>query len=166
MLSRRNLIGLAAAASALVISRDLWAQDPGKGKGRDKPGGPGKGKAKKKHQKNASAELGKDKLKKNGKYKLPKNGKLQPTAEVSDGKVRTMTATHDAKGELTGRKIKSRKKFAQGRPGVILTGLQVAQDDTWYYAFWFDDDEDDWYYWYDTSWVDESDYWEEYDDWY
>ena len=164
MLSRRNLIGLAAAASALMISRDVWAEGPGKGKGKDKPGG--QAKAKNKHQKNASAALGKDKLKKNGKYKLPKDGKLQPTAEISDGKVRAMTATHDTKGELTGRKIKSRKKFAQGEPGVILTGLQVAQDSAWYYAFWFYDDEDDWYYWYDTSWVDESDYWEEYDDWY
>ena len=158
MITRRNLIGFAAVASALAISDNLWAQGQGKGKGKTK--------AKKKNHKNASAALGKDKLKKNGKYKLPKAGKLEPTAEISAGKVQAMTATHETKGELTGRKIKSRKKFAQREPGIILTGSQVAQDDGWYYAFWFYDDEDDWYYWYDASWVDESDYWEEYDDWY
>jgi hypothetical protein len=166
MLTRRHLIGLAAAAGTLMIPQELWAQGQGNGKGGDQPGGPRKAEAKKKHQKNATAALGNDKLKKNGKHKLPKDGKLQPAAEISDGKVRAMTAAHDTKGELKGRKIKSRKKFAQGAPGVILAGLQVAQDDTWYYAYWFYDDEDDWYYWYDASWVDESEYWEEYDDWY
>lgn len=168
MISRRGVISYAAAAGVLAASGvQAFAQGQGKGKDKDKDKDkPGKAKGRKKNHKNASAALGKDKLKKNGKHKLPKDGKLEASAEVSGGKVKAMSATHDTKGALTGRKIKSRKKFAAGDPGVILAGYQLAQDDYWYYAFWFWDDEDDWYYWYDVDWIDEGDDWEEYDDWY
>lgn len=158
MMDRRTILGLAAMAGAFAASGAALGQ--GKPKGKDKP-------KKKKNQRNASALLGKDTLKKNGKHKLPKDGKLEPTAEVSGGKVVAMTAAHADKGSVTPRKIKSRKKLAQLAPGVILTGgLQLAQSDVWYYAWWFEDDADDWYYWYDADYVEVDSSWEEYNDFY
>lgn len=160
MLTRRTILGAATALGALTVAGGALAQD------KDKDKGKGKAKKKKNHR-SGSAALGKDKLKKNGKYKIAKEGKLDVSADVSGGKVVGVTATHADKGNLKPRKVKSRKKLSQLAPGVVLTGgLQLAQYDDWYYGWWFEDDEDDWYYWFEADYVDTSDGWEEYSDYY
>ena len=158
MITRRTILGAATVLSALAITGNALAEDKGKGKG--------KGKAKKKNHRSGSAALGKDKLKKNGKYKIAKDGKLDVSADVSGGKVVSVTATHAEKGGLAARKVKSRKKLGQLAPGVTLAGgLQLAQsDDYWYYGWWFEDDEEDYYYWFEADYVDTSDSWEDYYD--
>ena len=75
-----------------------------------------------------------------------------------------MSAAHAERGELTPRKVKSRKKLAQLAPGVILAGgMQLAQSDVWYYGWWFYDDTDDWYYWYEAEYVVVDTSWEVYE---
>lgn len=149
MLNRRMVLTLLASASAFAASGIAFAQKKDK---------------KKKHE-NGSALLGKDKLKKNGKHKLHKAGKVDVSADVSSGKLVGLTATHPDKGNLTVRKVKSRKKLVEATPGLILAGIQFAQYDDYYYGYWFDDGVDDWYYWFtadyvvvDQSWVEYTDY--------
>jgi hypothetical protein len=93
-------------------------------------------------------------------------GKATVDADVKDGKVASMSIV-DAEGkEITGKKVKTRKKMAEANPhvmGAVANGglMQLAQLD-WYYGWYFDYYDDyDYYYWYPADEV----YWEE-DDWY
>jgi hypothetical protein len=120
--------------------------------------------AKQEHHKNGHALLG-GKLKQNGRHEVDKIGKARVSAEVSNGKVVAMTATHPEKGNLAVRKVKSRKKLAEIRPGTIQVAangdvLQLAQDVVYYYAWCFDDGLDVYCYWFpadvvivDAGWV-------------
>lgn len=148
MMNRRVVVSLVAMASAIATSGIALAQQEKKVK-----------KDKKKNHKDARAILG-EKLKQNGRHKIDKAGRIDVSANVSNGKITSLTATDPGKGNLAVRKVKSRKKLAEGTPGVILAGMKVAQYTDYYYGYWFDDGEDDWYYWFtvdviivDDSWV-------------
>jgi hypothetical protein len=147
MLNRRSILALLTSASVFA--------------------GSGPALAKKKIHKNGKNLLG-AKIKRNGKHqvdKVGKGGKATVDADVKDGKVASMSIT-DAEGkEITGKKVKTKKKMAEVTPHVMnaaATGglMQLAQLD-WYYGWYFDYDEHDYYYWYPADEV----YWEE-DDWY
>jgi hypothetical protein len=147
MLNRRGLLALLTSAGIVAVG--------------------GSALAKKKIHKNGKALLG-GKLKKNGKHhidKVGKGGKATIDANVKGRKVASMSL-FDADGkEITGRKIKSKKKMALSTtPQVTFVAantdaIQLAQLD-WYYGWYFFYDDDDYYYWYDAEDV----YWEE-DDW-
>jgi hypothetical protein len=76
-----------------------------------------------------------------------------------------MSASHPQKGNLSARKVKSRRKLAEMEPRrvrVAASGgnVQIAQAEVYYYAWCFDDGLDEYCYWYpadvvivDSSWV-------------
>src|SRR5258706_1812162 len=108
MLSRRTVVGLLAAASAVAASGMAFA--------------------KKKNHQNGNALLG-DKIKQNGKHKLHKAGKVDVSVDVKNGKVVGLTASDPGKGNLPVRKVKSRQKLAGAAPRLILTageGVSLA----------------------------------------
>ena len=102
-------------------------------------------------------------LKKDGKHTLGKLGGHDVTADVKGGKVTGMAA-----GDLPVKHVKSNKKMAFWEGGVMPAAwtptLQLAQYDTTYYAYCFDDGVDYTCYWYPESDVDTSAYsWDPYD---
>ena len=145
MLNRRAVVSLLATAAVVAGSANALAQK----------------KEKKKNHKEARGLLG-DKLKKNGKHKIDKAGRIEVSADVSNGKVVNLIATDPGKGNLTVRKVKSKKKLAEIAPGVILAQLQLAQYSDYYYGYWFFDGFDEWYYWFTVDYVIVDDTWVEY----
>jgi hypothetical protein len=128
--------------------------------------GGGKGQQeKKKVKKNASGKalLG-EKIKQNGKHAVAKLGKRTVTAEVQNGKVRTMAAD-----DLAPKRVKSKQKMAS-LGGVTLASegaFHFVQYDGWYYGYCFDDGYDLECYWYPEEEVYWEDYeWEDYDSYY
>ena len=136
MLNRRVVLGLIATASTL--------------------GATGAALAKKTHHQNGHALLG-AKIKQNGKHKLHKAGKADVFAEVNNGKVVGVSAAG-----IQVKKVKSRKKFAEATPGLILAGMELAQIEVYYYGYWVYDGFDDWYYWFPAEFVIVDNTWIEY----
>ena len=147
MLTRRATIGL--LVSAALISNA--AAEPS-------------AKKKQQHHKNGHG-LAKGILKQNGRHQIDKAGQASVSADVNNGKVTAMSASHPQKGNLPVRKVKSRKKMAEvDLPRVRLAAnaeaIQLAQGEVYYYAWVFDDGVDEYYYWYpvevvivDASWI-------------
>ena len=147
MLTRRATIGL--LVSAALISNA--AAEPS-------------AKKKQQHHKNGHG-LAKGKLKQNGRHQIDKAGQASVSADVNNGKVTAMSASHPQKGNLPVRKVRSRKKMAEvDLPRVRLAAnaeaIQLAQTEVYYYAWVFDDGVDEYYYWYpvdvvivDASWI-------------
>ena len=144
MVSRRTVLGALASASVIATTRAAFA--------------------KQEHHKNGHDLLGGG-LKQNGKHQIDKIGSAAVTAEVSNGKVVTMTATDPQKGNLPVRKLKSHKKMASLATSVLLASSggepQYLAQDVVYYAWCFDDGVDLWCYWYpadvvivDAGWTD------------
>ena len=111
-------------------------------------------KEKEKKHLDGHALLGK-KIKQNGKHKIHSAGKNAVFAEVNNGKVVGITAAG-----MQVKKVKSSKKLAEVTPGVILTGMDVAQTEIYYYGYWVYDADFDYYFWFptdvvivDTTWV-------------
>jgi hypothetical protein len=119
---------------------------------------------KKKVKKNASGKalLG-EKIKQNGKHAVGKFGKRTLTAEVQGGKVRNMMAD-----DLAPKRVKTHQKMASaGGLTLVSAGVQLAQYDTWYYGYCFDDGYDLECYWYPEEEVAWQDYeWDDYDSYY
>jgi hypothetical protein len=123
--------------------------------------------AKNQHHKNGHNLLG-AKLKQNGRHQIDKAGQATVSAEVNNGKVTAMSASHPQKGNLPARKVKSSRKLAEIEPERVRVaandeGIQLAQGAVYYYAWCFDDGVDEYCYWYpadvvivDTSWVEYS----------
>ena len=153
MLNRRAVLSLLASAGVVAGSTNALAQ-------KDKMERKEK-KEKKKNHKEARGLLG-DKLKKNGKHKIDKAGRIEVSADVSNGKVVSLSATDPGKGNLPVRKVKSKKKLAEMAPGVILAQMQLAQYSDYYYGYWFDDGIDEWYYWFAVDVIIVDDSWVEY----
>jgi hypothetical protein len=140
IISRRAVLGWIASITTIAASGIAFA------------------KKQKKHR-NGHALLG-DKIKQNGKHQIHKAGKIDVSADIKNGKVLGLTATHPTKGNLKVGKVKSHKKLAEAESGVILVGMQLAQTEDWYYGYWFvDDEEDDWYYWFTAADVIVDDTW-------
>ena len=120
--------------------------------------------AKNQHHKSGHKLLG-GKLKQNGRHQIDKAGQATVSAEVNNGKVTAMSASHPQKGNLSARKVKSRRKLAEMEPGRVRVAanaedVQLAQGADYYYAWCFDDGVDEYCYWYpadvvivDGSWV-------------
>lgn len=116
--------------------------------------------AKNAHHNNGHNLLG-AKIHKNGKHEVGKIGTNAVVAEVSNDKVTGMSA-----GNLPVKKFKSSKKMA-GLNGdklqVAANGaLQLAQMDTYYYAYCFDTGVDFECYWYPATDVVVTDPWSPY----
>ena len=136
MLKRRAVLGLLASAGTLAAAGAALAKE----------------KEKKNHD--GQALLG-EKIKQNGKHKLHSAGKKEVFAEVNNGKVVAVTAAG-----MQVKKVKSRKKLAEVTSGVILAGMEVAQNEIYYYGYYVYDADFDYYYWFttdvvivDTTWV-------------
>jgi hypothetical protein len=135
MITRRTTLGLIASAGSLAgASRVL---------------------AKEKHHLNGQVLLG-DKIHQNGRHKLHTAGKVDVFADVNGGKVTGVSAAG-----MQVKKVRTRQKFAETTPGVILASMQVAQVDIYYYGYWVYDPVADYYYWFpadvvivDSTWVD------------
>jgi hypothetical protein len=165
----RIWVGLVGAASLLFVSSA--AAEQGKSQKGDQPkqqqhdGGKGGGAGKAKHQhhqKNAHAMLG-AKLKQDGKHAVGKFKNRDVTAEVRHGKVVAMAA-----GDIRAKRVRTKTKMADSG-GLLLAawhgdGFQLAQYDTYYYGYCFDDGYDFDCYWYPAEDVDYQDYtWDDYD---
>lgn len=106
-------------------------------------------------------------IKRDGKHALGKLHDQTVTAEVTAGKVANMTA-----GNLTVKRVKSPTKMADGGATLIRVAyggsLQLAQYDTSYYGYCFDDGYGGYTcYWYPASDVYVGDYtWVPYDPYY
>jgi hypothetical protein len=114
------------------------------------------------HAKNGRAMLG-AKLKEDGKHAVGKFKNRTVTAETKGGKVVAMRAD-----DIAPKRVRTKTKMAMAAPGVIRaawTGnIQLAQYDTYYYGYCFDDGYDLDCYWYPAEDVYYEDYtWEEYD---
>jgi len=95
------------------------------------------------------------KLKQNGKHKIHSAGKADVFAEVNNGKVVALNAAG-----MQVKKVKSKQKLAESRPGITLASVQLAQVDVYYYGYWVYDAAFDYYYWFpaevvvvDNTWV-------------
>ena len=102
------------------------------------------------------------KLKQNGKHAVGKAGKESVIAEVSNGKVVSMSA-----GSLPVKKVKSKRKMAsllkQAKVQVAANGdLQFAQAEVYYYGYGFDGGTEEYYYWYPAEDVIVTETWVEY----
>jgi hypothetical protein len=113
--------------------------------------------AKNQHHNNGHNLLG-AKLNQNGKHEIGKAGNDTVVAEVSNKKVVNMSA-----GSLPARKVKSKKKMAEGDNIQVAAngGVQFAQVD-YYYGYCFDTATDEYCYWYPASDVIVTDTWVEY----
>jgi hypothetical protein len=148
MLSRRTVLNL-FVCSAFVTATDSTVTDSAI--------------AKNQHHKNGHDLIG-AKLKQNGRHQIDKAGQATVSAEVNNGKVTAMSASHPQKGNLPARKVKSSRKLAETEPQRVrvagnVDGIQLAQGVV-YYAWCFDDGVDEYCYWYpadvvivDSSWV-------------
>src|SRR5262249_2521749 len=151
MLSRRTVLDLLVSCAFVAAA----GAEPAK-----------KQESGKKHQhKNGQSLLG-AKLKQNGRHEIDKAGQATVSAEVNNGKVTAMSATHTQKGNLPARKVKTRQRMegirTQGVRGAAnVEGDQLAQTVVYTsYGWCFDDGLDVYCYWYpadavivDTSWV-------------
>ena len=161
-------------SAALVIAYPLAAAPPDKGAkgaqaehkehGQDKAGGAGK--AKHAHKNNNGHNLLGAKLKQDGKHAVGKFKDKDVVAEVKGGKVHNMTA-----GDLQPKRVRSKTKMAAADGAFILAAwngrVQLAQYETYYYGYCFDDGYDFDCYWYPAEDVDYQDYtWEDYDPYY
>ncbi len=144
MLSRRTVVNLFVSSTILTVAGAAFAKNQ--------------------HHKNGHGLLG-SKIKQNGRHQIDKAGQATVSADVSNGKVTAMSATHSQKGNLPGRKVKSPRKLAEIEPGRVRVAanaedVQLAQVAVYYYAWCFDDGVDEYCYWYpadvvivDNSWV-------------
>jgi hypothetical protein len=157
---------VAISACLALLAAPVTAQ-PDKSHGKHDAGkaqqqGGGSGKAKHQHHnKNAHALLG-AKLKQNGKHAVGKFKGRDVMAEVRGGKVAAMTA-----GDLQPKRVRTKTKMADSG-GLILAAwggaVQLAQYDSYYYGYCFDDGYDLDCYWYPAEDVDYVDYtWDDYD---
>jgi hypothetical protein len=120
--------------------------------------------AKNQHHKNGHNLVG-AKLKQNGRHQIDKAGQATVSAEVNNGKVAAMSASHPKKGNIPARKVKSPRKLVEIEPDRVrvaanVEGVQLAQGVVYYYGWCFDDGVDEYCYWYpadlviiDSSWV-------------
>ena len=143
MLSRRTMLDLMASSVLFTTTGVAIAKNP--------------------HHKNGQSLLG-VKLKQNGQHQIDKAGQATVSADVNNGKVTAMSASHPQKGNLAARKVKSMQKLAEMEPRRIhvaanAADVQLAQAAV-YYAWCFDDGLDEYCYWYpadavivDGSWV-------------
>jgi len=134
MINRRTALGVIASLSAIGASGVALAKE-------------------KKHL-DGHALLG-AKLKQNGKHKIHSAGKADVFAEVNNGKVVALNAAG-----MQVKKVKSKQKLAESRPGITLASVQLAQVDVYYYGYWVYDAAFDYYYWFpaevvvvDNTWV-------------
>jgi major membrane immunogen (membrane-anchored lipoprotein) len=144
MFSRRTILSLLVSCSVVAAASESFAKNP--------------------HHKNGNNLLG-GKLKQNGRHQVDKAGQATVSAEVNNGKVTAMTASHPQKGNLPARKVRSQRKMAEMEPGRVRVAanandVQLAQAAVYYYAWCFDDGLDEYCYWYpadvvivDSSWV-------------
>ena len=152
MLTRRATLGLLVSAA---MTSNAVAEPAAKS-------------AKKKQNHKNGHGFAKGKLKQNGRHQIDKAGQATVSADVNDGKVTGMSASHPQKGNLPTRKVKSRKKMAAiDLPHLRLAAngeaIQLAQVEIYYYAWVFDDGVEEYYYWYpaevviiDASWIEIS----------
>ena len=160
------LIGAASFAIAGAA-----AAEPPKGKGPGGGGpeqhGGGQGHAKHQHHQHNGHDMIKAALKQDGKHAVGKFKTREVTAEVKHGKVVAMNA-----GDLAGKRVRTKQKMAMGPEGLIQAawtggGLQLAQFDSYYYGYCFDDGIDYDCYWYPAEDVDYASYaWDDYDPYY
>ncbi len=147
MLNRRTVLNLLVSSSALTFAGAAFAKN--------------------KNHKNGHSLLG-NKLKQNGRHQLDKAGQATVSADVNNGKVTALSATHPQKGNLPARKVKSSKKMADLEPSRVRVaefingegGVQLVQAVVYYYAWCFDDGIDEYCYWFpadvvivDAGWV-------------
>ncbi len=99
------------------------------------------------HHHDGRALLG-EHVKQNGKHELHKIGKIRVTADVSNGKVVGVSASHADKGNLPVQKVKSQQKFADAASGLIAVWMQTAQVVDTYYGYCVDDGLDVYCYWF------------------
>jgi hypothetical protein len=159
-----SLLACSALATAQA-SAAAPAQKGGDAKGgADHSKHEGGGKAKHQHHaKNGHAMLG-AKLKQDGKHAVGKFKNRDVTAQVKGGKVVAMSA-----GDITPKRVRTKTKMAMGPTGLVKadwTGgsFQLAQYDSYYYGYCFDDGYDYDCYWYPAEDVDYQDYtWDDYD---
>jgi hypothetical protein len=159
-------VGLLACASLAAAPAMSAAQGKGQKPNAPKAGAQGGGAKKAKHQhhaKNGHALLG-AKLKQDGKHVLGKFKNRDVAAQVKGGKIVTMTA-----GDLQPKRVRSKTKMAFNESGVLRAawtgaGLQLAQYETYYYGYCFDDGYEFDCYWYPAEDVYYEDYtWDDYD---
>lgn len=153
MLTRRATLSLLVSTA---LTTNVFAEPAAKGKG------PATGK--KQNHKDGHG-LAKGKLTQNGRHQIDKAGQATVSADINNGKITGMSASHPQKGNLSARKVKSRKKMAEiDLPPMRLAAnseaIRLAQVDVYYYAWVFDDGVDEYYYWYpaevvivDASWI-------------
>lgn len=148
--------------SASFLAGGVIAAEAGKGK-------PDKGQHQEKkkhnhHHQNGHAALG-EKLKQNGKHEVGKVGNHTVIAEVSNGKVKNMSAEGTAV-----KRVKTKQKMASLENGLVLVSadlLHLVQYNDYYYGYCFDDGVDLDCYWYPAEDVDYADYsWDDYDPYY
>jgi len=162
-----RLLILLASCAALAIAPSAGAQQGKGGKGGDakqqqQQKGGGGGKAKHQHHNKSGHSLLGAKLKQDGKHAVGKFKNRDVTAQVKGGKVVTMAA-----GELQPKRVRTKTKMAAS-DGVIRAawtgGFQLAQYDSYYYGYCFDDGYDYDCYWYPADEVYYEDYtWDDYD---
>jgi hypothetical protein len=163
----RFLVGLCGCAALLMVAPTATAQGGGK-KGGDakqhqQAGAKGGGKAKHQHHNRNGKSLLGAKLKQDGKHAVGKFKNRDVTAEVKRGKVVAMAA-----GDIAPKRVRTKTKMASASGGLILAswqeGFQLAQYDTYYYGYCFDDGYEFDCYWYPAEEVEWEPYtWDEYD---
>jgi hypothetical protein len=164
-------VALAACTSLAIAPSVSTAQ--GKGQKPDGPkagaqGGGEKGggakQAKHQHHKKNGHQLLGAKLKQDGNHVVGKFKNRDVAAQVKGGKVVTMTA-----GDLQPKRVRTKTKMAFNEVGLMRAAwtaptLQLAQYETYYYGYCFDDGYDFDCYWYPAEDVYYEDYtWDEYD---
>jgi hypothetical protein len=163
-MGRILITALACAGLAMASVSAAAPPDKEHGKSEQKAKGGGKAKHQHKHA-NGKALLG-AKIKQDGKHEVGKLKDRTVTAEVKGGKVKSMSA-----GDLPLKRVKTKTKMAWNDGGLLRASwsgqVQLAQYDTWYYGYCFDDGIDFDCYWYPADEVDYEDYaWDDYDPYY
>ncbi|HUQ28886.1 MAG TPA: hypothetical protein VM051_09850 [Usitatibacter sp.] len=147
-------VGVAGAAT------EALSQGKGRDKERNEPPGHSKG-GQERHAKKHKHENGKgligDKIKQNGRHKFHQNGKFAATAEVNNGKIRSIQVSHADRGEVPVKKYKSSKKMAEltAAGGIMPVNFVPAQygganslGEVWIGYSYYDDYGDEVIYWY------------------
>ena len=116
-----------------------------------------------KHQHNNGHNALGAKIKQNGKHEVGKLANRTVTADVQNGKVKTMAA-----GDLPVKRVKSKQKMAMLDDLLLAANpLHFVQYSDYYYGYCFDDGYDYTCYWYPAEDVDYADYtWDDYDPYY
>ena len=81
-------------------------------------------------------------------------GKTDVFAEVKGGKIVSVAADG-----MQVKKVKSRQKLADTNSGFVLTGMEIAQTEVYYYGYWVYDPYSDYYYWFTSDVVIVDDTW-------